>query len=74
MVVTPIMLPCQQTGLTFRDAIAETRAFGFEKTRQLQIELGRLMRDLMKTHGFVSVAAEGFQAPSVIVSFTNGLI
>ena len=29
------------------------------------------MRALMELHGFVSVAAEGFQAPSVIVSFTN---
>jgi aspartate aminotransferase-like enzyme len=57
--------------VTFRDAIAETREFGFEKARQAQIELGRRMRQLMKAHGFVSVAAEGYQAPSVIVSFTN---
>jgi len=57
--------------VTFRDAIAETRAFGFEQARKAQIELGRQMRALMESHGFVSVAAEGFQAPSVIVSFTN---
>ena len=57
--------------VTFRDAIEETREFGFEKARQAQIELGSRMRQLMEAHGFVSVAAEGYQAPSVIVSFTN---
>ena len=57
--------------VTFRDAIAETREFGFEKARQAQIELGSRMRHLMQEHGFVSVAAEGYQAPSVIVSFTD---
>ena len=29
------------------------------------------MRALLESHGFVSVAAEGFQSPSVIVNFTN---
>ena len=29
------------------------------------------MRALMEEHGFQSVAADGFKAPSVIVSFTN---
>jgi aspartate aminotransferase-like enzyme len=57
--------------VTFRDAIAETREFGFENARQAQIELGKRMRALMQEHGFASVAAEGFQAPSVIVSFTD---
>ena len=57
--------------VTFRNAIAETYEFGFEKARQAQIELGSRMRQLMEAHGFVSVAAEGYQAPSVIVSFTN---
>ena len=57
--------------VTFRDAIAETREFGFENARQAQIELGKRMRVLMQEHGFASVAAEGFQAPSVIVSFTD---
>ena len=57
--------------VTFRDAIEETCEFGFEKARQAQIELGSRMRQLMEAHGFVSVAAEGYQAPSVIVSFTN---
>ena len=57
--------------VTFREAIAETREFGFENARQAQIELGKRMRALMQEHGFASVAAEGFQAPSVIVSFTD---
>lgn len=57
--------------VTFRDAIAETREFGFENARQAQIELGKRMRALMQAHGFTSVAADGFQAPSVIVSFTD---
>jgi len=54
-----------------RDAMAETEAFGYEKVRQEQIELGRQVRELMVRHGYPSVAAEGFQAPGVVVSYTT---
>jgi aspartate aminotransferase-like enzyme len=49
----------------------ETRAYGFEKLRAEQIELGRRVRALMVAKGFRSVAAEGFQASSVVVSYTD---
>jgi aspartate aminotransferase-like enzyme len=49
----------------------ETRAYGFEKLRAEQWELGRRVRALLASHGIKSVAAEGFQAPGVVVSFTD---
>ncbi len=55
----------------FRDRLLETRAIGFETIRQAQIELGRQARQLIRDNGYESVAAEGFQAPSVIVSYTG---
>jgi aspartate aminotransferase-like enzyme len=54
-----------------RDAMAETREVGFERLRGQQIEMGRRVRELLAAKGFASVAAEGFQAPSVIVSYTD---
>ena len=56
---------------TFRDALLETEAYGFEKTRQEQIDLGVAIRNLLESRGFRSVAVSGFQAPSVVVSFTD---
>ena len=57
--------------LRLRDAMAETEAYGYEKVRQEQIALGRQVRELMVGHGYPSVAAEGFQAPGVVVSHTT---
>ena len=57
--------------LRLRDAMAETEAYGYEKVRQEQIALGRQVRELMVSHGYPSVAAEGFQAPGVVVSHTT---
>jgi aspartate aminotransferase-like enzyme len=54
-----------------RDTMAETREYGFDKVCQDQKELGRRVRALFEEKGFKSVAAEGFQAPSVVVSFTD---
>ncbi len=54
-----------------RDAMQETRAYGFERLRAEQVELGRRLRAVMASHGLKSVAAEGFQAPCVIVSYTD---
>lgn len=54
-----------------RDAMLETRAYGFEKLRAEQLELGRRVRALMVARGLPSVAAEGFQAPGVVVSYTD---
>ena len=55
----------------FRDTLVETEEYGFEKTRQEQIELGKKVRNLLEMKGFKSVAADGFQAPSVVVSYTD---
>ena len=55
----------------FRDTINETAEFGFDKARDKQQELGDRVRSLLKNHGFISVAAEGFLAPGVVVSYTS---
>ena len=54
-----------------RDAMLETRSYGFEKLRDEQLELGRRVRALLQSKGLRSVAAEGFQAPGVVVSYTD---
>ncbi|ARD43433.1 aminotransferase class V-fold PLP-dependent enzyme [Colwellia sp. PAMC 21821] len=59
-------------GLTrFRDIMQETKAYGFEKVCQEQLELGQRVRELLTKHGIKSVAAEGFAAPGVVVSYTS---
>ena len=55
----------------FRDALMETRAMGFEVAKAAQWELGRAVRALLAAKGAVSVAAEGFGAPGVVVSYTD---
>ncbi|MEH6616396.1 MAG: aminotransferase class V-fold PLP-dependent enzyme [Porticoccus sp.] len=57
--------------LKFRDTMKETEAYGFEKVKNEQLELGRKVRELLINKGFKSVAAEGFQAPGVVVSYTD---
>ncbi len=54
-----------------RDVMRETEAYGFAKVREEQQELGRRVRELLVAKGFRSVAAEGFQAPGVVVSYTD---
>mgnify|MGYP000951217884 CR=1 FL=1 len=54
-----------------RDVMKETKAYGFEKVRAEQQLLGSKVRALMVSKGFKSVAAEGFQAPGVVVSYTD---
>ncbi len=54
----------------FRDAMLETKAMGFEAAKTAQWALGRAVRGLMADKGVPSVAAEGFQAPGVVVSYT----
>ena len=49
----------------------ETRSYGFAKVRQEQIDLGASVRHLLESRGIVSVAADGFKAPGVVVSFTT---
>ena len=54
-----------------RDVMLETEAYGFAKVCQEQHELGRQVRQLLVERGFPSVAAAGFQAPGVVVSYTT---
>jgi aspartate aminotransferase-like enzyme len=54
-----------------RDTMKETERAGFENLRAAQQELGGKVRALMVSHGFPSVAADGFQSPSVVVSYTD---
>ena len=53
-----------------REVMMETQAYGFDKVRNEQIELGAKVRALFESRGIPSVAAEGFKAPGVVVSYT----
>lgn len=55
----------------FRDTMQETRAYGFERLRKAQWSLGTAVRAELAGRGIRSVAAEGFGAPGVVVSFTD---
>ncbi|NOD93446.1 aminotransferase class V-fold PLP-dependent enzyme [Ruegeria sp. HKCCD4884] len=57
--------------LAFRDTMAETKDYGFEKLREAQWALGDGVRSMLKDKGIVSVAADGFGAPGVVVSYTS---
>jgi aspartate aminotransferase-like enzyme len=54
-----------------RDVMQETAAFGFEKARAAQQAIGERVRALLQAKGIASVAAPGFQAPCVVVSYTD---
>lgn len=57
--------------VTLRDAMAETRAMGFGAACEAQWRLGRAVRAELARRGIRSVAAEGFAAPGVVVSYTD---
>lgn len=54
-----------------RDVMNETRQYGFDRVCEEQREVGRLVREMLAKHGFRSVAAPGFEAPGVVVSYTD---
>jgi aspartate aminotransferase-like enzyme len=54
-----------------RDVMQEAKAYGFAKLKAEQQELGDKVRALFVRKGIKSVAAEGFQAPGVVVSYTE---
>ena len=54
-----------------RDTMVETKALGFAKMKAAQEELGREVRALFESRGLPSVAADGFKAPGVVVSYTT---
>ena len=53
------------------EVMKETQAYGFGKVRAEQVELGAKVRALFESRGIPSVAAEGFKAPGVVVSYTT---
>ena len=56
---------------SFRDTVLETREFGFDRLKQAQWELGTKVRDYLSQKDVKSVAADGFKAPGVVVSYTH---
>ena len=56
---------------TFALVMKETEVYGFDRIRAQQEELGAKVRALLESKGIKSVAAPGFQAPGVVVSYTE---
>ncbi|MDG2231091.1 MAG: aminotransferase class V-fold PLP-dependent enzyme [Paracoccaceae bacterium] len=54
----------------FRDTMLETREYGFDRLRDAQWALGQQVREMLRKKGIQSVAADGFGAPGVVVSYT----
>jgi aspartate aminotransferase-like enzyme len=54
-----------------RDVMLETRAYGFARLRDEQLEIGRRARAMFASHGLKSVAADAFAAPGVVVMYTD---
>lgn len=54
-----------------RDIMNEADQRGFAWLRERQLELGSRVRGLLAAKGIVSVAAPGFEAPGVVVSYTS---
>ena len=57
--------------MRLRESMIETQSYGFAKVRAEQEALGRKVRALFESRGLASVAAEGFKAPGVVVSYTT---
>lgn len=55
----------------FNESIKEMQKVGLAKLRDAQLSLGQRVRQLLAEKGFASVAAEGFEAPTVVVSYTS---
>lgn len=55
----------------FRDTMLETKQYGFDRLKAAQWELGNAVRRVLADKGLRSVAADGFGAPGVVVSYTD---
>ncbi len=53
------------------EMMGEAEAIGFDRLRDAQIAIGAGVRAALEGKGFRSVAAPGFQAPCVVVSYTD---
>lgn len=54
----------------FRDTMKETQAYGFDRLKEAQWALGDGVRAMFAAKGVASVAAPGYGAPGVVVSYT----
>jgi len=54
-----------------RNVMKETQSLGFAALKAKQQELGDKVRTLLVSNGYQPVAAKGFQAPGVVVSYTK---
>ena len=54
-----------------REVMKETQSYGFAKVKAEQEALGQKVRALFESRGLASVAASGFKAPGVVVSYTT---
>jgi aspartate aminotransferase-like enzyme len=57
--------------VTFSESMKETVETGFDELREAQQALGMQVRALVDSKGFKSVAALGFQSPTVVVCYTD---
>ena len=57
--------------LRLHDMMREAEGIGFDKLAEAQRELGGKIRSLLAERGFPSVAAAGFEAPGVVVAYTD---
>lgn len=55
----------------FNQVMQETKEYGFAKVHAAQVELGQKIRSVLNKKGIPSVAAKGFEAPGVVVSYTK---
>jgi aspartate aminotransferase-like enzyme len=55
----------------FRDTVNEAKEIGFDKLCDAQWQLGNRIRKVLANKGVKSVAAEGFEAPGVVVAYTD---
>ena len=55
----------------FERAAMATEKVGFDKVKQMAWDLGTECRKMMASKGLKSVAAKGFEAPGVVVSYTD---
>ncbi len=69
---TPIMRPCRPMRCAcFAIQCWRPRSYGFDRLKEAQWRLGDAVRKMLADKGVVSVAAEGFAAPGVVVSYTS---
>jgi aspartate aminotransferase-like enzyme len=57
--------------VSLRNTMREAEAHGFATLKAAQLFLGIQVRALLASHDFQSVAAPGFHAPGVVVSYTD---